>query len=122
MAPRRHPSASRNLARRLTGLLAASAAAAAMTLVTSPTAALAHISNPDVQPCDPEPGFPGICRDENWPSPLQYQATGRDRDADDAYDEAVDLASGHCPGYDTVRIRPLMDGNIHVLTLTYTCE
>jgi hypothetical protein len=104
------------------GRLAAAVAAAALTVLTAPTAALAEISNPDVQPCEPEPGFPGICRDENWPSPLQYQATGRDRDPDDAYDEAVDLARDHCPGYDTVRIRPSMDGNIHVLTLTYTCE
>jgi hypothetical protein len=116
------PSVARVLTRRLAGLLAVAAAAAAMTVLSAPTAALAEISNPDVQPCDPEPGFPGICRDENWPSPRQYQAIGRDRDEDDAYDEAVDLARDHCPGYDTVRIRPSRDGNIYVLTLTYTCE
>ena len=122
MASTRHPSVARTVLLRSAGLLAAAVAAAAMTVLTAPTAALAHLSNPDAQPCEAEPGFPGICRDPNWPSPRQYSASGRDRDSDDAYDEAVDLASGHCPDYDVVRIRWGMDGNIHVVTLTYTCD
>jgi hypothetical protein len=107
--------------KRMWTFLMALTAALALSVGGYAAAAQAVPSNPDVEPCVAEPGFPGICRDENWPAPPQYQATGRDRDLDASAEEAIDLAASHCPGYDTVRLRSSHAGNIYTTTLTYTC-
>lgn len=107
--------------KRMWTFLLALTAATALGVGGYSATAFALPTNPDVGPCEAEPGFPGICRDENWPAPPQYQATGRDRDIDESMVEAQDLAVSHCPGYQTVRIRSSHSGNIFTTTLTYTC-
>jgi hypothetical protein len=117
----RHPGHSRHATGRL---LLALLAGVMLVLALGLTPASAGTSNPDAQPCDPDPITDGWCDDDIDPSPRQRVAIGRDRSSVVAYAEAQAEATAMCFGdYDVVRppdFEQLASG-VWKVTLTYTC-